>query len=279
MVGVGPDRPPAWVREQAGVAAAPGAPYGVGLMAWVLERDRAQLEAVLSVRPAPALVSVSFGNVAPHVTALRDAGVPTAVQAGTLDEALQAEDAGADVVVARGAEGGGHGRNEVGTLPLLQAVLERVRVPVLAGGGNGTARGLAAVLAAGAAGAWLGTALLTTREAGTPPEARRRLFDATDTGTAYGRVFDVAQGLGWPEEYGGRGLRNAFFDHWEQRLDELSADDDAARLLADARATRDFDTAYVYAGQGAGLLGNERSVAEVLADLAGAEDLLRRWGG
>jgi nitronate monooxygenase len=264
MVGVNSSRTADWVVEQAEVAAAGGAPYGVGLMAWVLERDDAQLRAVLEVRPA--LVSVSFGPFERYVDRLRAAGIRVTVQAGTPDEARRAAAAGVDLVVARGAGGGGHGRNEVGTLPLLQAVLDQVDVPVLAAGGIGTARGLAAVLAAGAAGAWIGTALLTTREAATRPAAREALLAADVTGTAYGRVFDVAQRLDWPAEFGGRALRNAFFDRWEHRLDELATDDAAAA-----------DADYVYAGQGAGLLGSERSVAEVLRELAGAEDLLRRF--
>ena len=277
MVGLNASRSPAWIAEQAAVAAAPGAPYGVGLMAWVLERGDTQLEAVMSLDPAPALVSVSFGDVAPFVGRLRERGLRVAVQAGTVAEAVAAEAAGADVVVARGAEGGGHGRDEVATLPLLQGVLDRVSVPVLAAGGIVTARGLAAVLAAGCAGAWIGTALLATREAGTSAAARRRLLGADETGTAYGRVFDVAQRIPWPPEYGGRGLRNDYFDRWRDRLDELATDDGAAGELAEARAAEDYDTAYVYAGQGVGLLTEERSVADVLADLAGAERLLRRF--
>jgi nitronate monooxygenase len=275
MVGVHASRSADWVREQSAVAAAPGAPYGVGLMAWSLDRDPGPLEAVLEVRPA--LVSLSFGRFEPYVERLREAGVRTAVQAGTVAEAVSAERAGADLVVARGAEGGGHGRAEVGTLPLLQAVLDRVEVPVVAAGGIGTARGLAAVLAAGAAGAWVGTALLTTHEAAVTPGARARLVAAEETGTAYGRVFDVAQRIPWPEEYGGRALRNAYFDRWHDALDDLAADDAAAAELAEAQRTQDYDTAYVYAGQGAGMLTGERSVAEVLADLARAEELLRRF--
>lgn len=275
MVGVNASRSPEWVREQAAVAAAPGTPYGIGLMAWGLDADDSQLDAVIDVRPS--LVSVSFGDVAPYLARLRDAGIPVTAQVGNLDEALRVEDAGVDLLVARGAEGGGHGRNEVGTLPLLQSVLDRVQVPVVAAGGIGTARGLAAVLAAGAVGAWVGTAFLTAREAGSTAAARRELLAAGDTGTAYGRVFDTALGLGWPEEYGGRGLRNAYFDRWADRLEELGGDDAAREELAEARRDEDYDTAYLYAGQGVGLLTDERSAADVLAELAGAEDLLRRF--
>jgi nitronate monooxygenase len=277
MVGVNASRTPEWIGEQAQLAATPGRSFGFGLMAWALERNPDQLAAVIDARPA--LVSVSFGDVAAPVRRLREAGITVAVQAGTLDEAMRAQRAGADLIVARGAEAGGHGRNAVGTLPLLQTVLERATVPVLAAGGIGTARGLAAVLAAGAVGAWVGTAFLGCREAGNSAAARRRLFAATDTATAYGRVFDVAQRLGWPQEYGGRALRNAYFDRWESRLDELADDEEAARELREARDAGDYDTAYVYAGQGVGLLTEERSAAEVVEELAGAESLLRALPG
>jgi nitronate monooxygenase len=275
MVGVHATRSPEWVREQAAIAAASGRAYGVGLMAWALDQDDRQLDAVLELRPS--LVSVSFGNVEPYVESLRTAAIPAAVQVGNLAEAVRAEQAGADLLVARGGEGGGHGRNEVGTLPLLQAVLDRVEVPVVAAGGIGTARGLAAVIAAGAVGAWVGTALLAAREAGTSDRARARLLAADETSTAYGRVFDVAQRLSWPEEYGGRALRNEYFDRWTDRLDELSTEDGAVAQLAAARTAEDYDTAYLYAGQSIGLVHEERSAADVLADLARAEDLLRRW--
>src|SRR5262249_21849694 len=86
--------------------------------------------------------------------ALREAGVTVATQAGTLAEAQAAEQAGVDVIVARGGEGGGHGRNDVATLPLLQMVLDAVAAPVLAAGGITRPPGPAAVLAAGAGGAW-----------------------------------------------------------------------------------------------------------------------------
>jgi nitronate monooxygenase len=144
----------------------------------------------------------------------------------------------------------------------------------VAAGGIGTARGLAAVLAAGAVGAWVGTAFLTAKEAGTSERARLRLLAADETGTAYGRVFDVAQRLSWPEAYGGRALRNEYFDRWAERLDELSLDESAAAELTEARGAEEYDTAYLYAGQAVGLLHEERSAADVLADLAGAEDLL-----
>ena len=276
MLGLGPTSTPQRVREQCAVAREAG-PFGVGLMAWALAPDDALVDVVAGA--APALVSVSYGPYARWVAPLQSAGIVVATQVGTLAEAVAAEQAGVDVLVARGGEGGGHGRDDVGTLPLLQAVLDAVQVPVLAAGGIGTARGLAAVLAAGAAGAWVGTAFLVCTEAATSASARERLLAAADTDTAYGRVFDVGQRLAWPPEYGGRALRNAFFDRWVGREVELAGDDLAAAGLRAAREHGDLDVACVYAGQGVGLLRHERAAADVVADLAGAAALLDRAAG
>jgi nitronate monooxygenase len=276
-VGIGSTPDPADVRRQLATAAEGGRPHGAGLMAWALERDDTVLGVVVEARPS--LVSVSYGAYERFLTPLRDAGIAVTTQVGTVAELRRAEAAGVDAVVARGGEAGGHGRDDVSTLTLLQAALDTTGLPVLAAGGVATARGLAAVLAAGAAGAWVGTAFLACTEALTGHAARDRLLSADETGTAYGRVFDVAQRLGWPREYGGRALRNAFFDEWDGREAELAGDDEArARLLA-ARSAGDLDTAYVYAGQAVGLVRAERTAAEVMADLAGARDLLRKAAG
>lgn len=276
MIGIGASRSAEWINEQAALAQSRHEKFGVGMMAWALQRDDAPLATVIGLRPE--LVSISFGDIRPYVERVRDAGILVATQVGTLSEALRAEDAGIDILVARGSEAGGHGRNEVATLPLLQTVIEHVATPVVAAGGIGSARGLAAVLAAGAAGAWIGTALLATHEANNTPAARQRLVAATDTDTAYGRVFDVVQKFPWPPEYGARGLRNGFFDRWHDRLDELADDSDAAHEFQAARSRPDdddaYDTAYIYAGQGVGAVTSVRSVAEVFADLAHAESLL-----
>jgi nitronate monooxygenase len=275
MFGVPPSVPPSWIIEQAALAAAGGRPYGIGLMAWALPNSPGHLDAVLAARPS--LVSVSFGDYTSYVEPLRQAGITVAAQAGTTEEALAAERAGVDVVVARGGEGGGHGRDDVATLPLLQGVLDAVGIPVLAAGGIATARGLAAVLAAGAEGAWVGTAFLACVETTTTEAARQRVLDADEVGTAYGRVFDIAQRLTWPPEYGGRALRNAFFDRWHGREAELAADETAGAELDAARRVGDFDTAYVYAGQAVGLVRRQRTAADVVRDFAAADELLSRF--
>ncbi|MBV9870899.1 MAG: nitronate monooxygenase [Frankiaceae bacterium] len=270
MIGTGRTTTPQWLRDEAALAAAGGRPYGIGLMAWALDIDDAVLAPTLEARPA--LVSVSFGDIGPYVEALHAAGIAVASQAGNLAEAKAAAQAGVDVLVVRGGEAGGHGRNEVSTLPLLQVVLDEVDLPVIAAGGLSGARGLAAVLAAGAVGGWAGTAFLTCVEADTSDEAVARLSAAAETQTAYGRVFDVGQRLDWPPEFGGRALRNDFFDRWDGRESELG-DADVAELAA-AKTARDFDAAYIYAGQGVGALHDRRAAADVVADFAAADGLI-----
>jgi nitronate monooxygenase len=276
VVGVGRTSTAQWLAAECAVCETADRPYGVGLMAWALDLDDSTFPVVLE--HAPALVSVSFGDYPKYIAALHDVGSVVATQAGTLAEAKAAEQAGVDIVVARGAEGGGHGRNEVSTLVLLQEILDTVSLPVLAAGGVAGPRGLAAVIAAGAAGAWSGSAFLTTTEAETSAAARARLIAAADTDTAYGRVFDVAQRLDWPAEYGGRALRNAFFDEWDGREDQLLVDDAAADSMRTAKAAEDFDTAYIYTGQGAGLLAREQTAADVVAEFAKADALLAAAG-
>ncbi len=267
MVGFGPGASQEYVAEQAWVAGSAGRPFGFGLMAWALELDPAPLEAVMETDAR--VVSVSFGAFEQPVARLKESGKLVTTQVGNLEEARRAESAGVDFVVARGREGGGHGRDDVSTLPLLQMVLETVQVPVVAAGGVGTARALAAVLAAGAVGAWVGTAFLCCPESSFPAASRARLIAADDSATVYGRVFDVAQQAAWPAEYGGRALRNRFFEAWSGREDELASDRAALDDYAGAQRRGDFDTAAIYAGQGAALLRSERPAAEVVAAFTG----------
>src|SRR5690606_38237949 len=127
-----------------------------GVVGWAVG-DAAELADVI-VAADPALVSISYGgDLSDWIAVLHDAGIPVATQVGNPEDAREADGIGTDLLVVRGGEAGGHGRNEVGTLPLLQAVLEEVDTPVVAAGGLATARGLAAVLAAGACGGWFGT--------------------------------------------------------------------------------------------------------------------------
>ena len=196
----------AWIAEQAALARPHGG-FGIGLMVWMLERRPELFEASLAERPA--VVSLSFGDPAGWVEPAHAAGARAVSQVSDVAAAERAIAAGVDAIVAQGTEAGGHA-GAVGTLPLLQLLLElgdRQGVPVLAAGGIVTGAGIAAVLAAGAAGAWIGTRFMATPEALGTPAAKGRLLRASERDTVRTSVYDLAMGIPWPPQYPGRALR------------------------------------------------------------------------
>ncbi|MGI9005296.1 MAG: nitronate monooxygenase [Streptosporangiaceae bacterium] len=129
-----------------------------------------------------------------------------------LDEAGQAADAGADVIVAQGTEAGGHGGKR-STLPFVPVVADLgAPIPVLAAGGIADGRGPAAALALGAAGALMGTRFLVTLEALVTPSVIKAIIEASGEDTEGSRVSDIARGAPWPSRYSARTLRHPFFD-------------------------------------------------------------------
>ena len=161
-----------------------------------VQRFEEQAEAVLALRPAA--FSFTFGIPPAGLLArFRAAGVLLLGTATTVAEALALEEAGVDVVVAQGSEAGGHRgtflhpfeHGMVGTLALVPQVVDAVRVPVIAAGGIMDGRGIAAVLALGAAAASLGTAFLACPECGVPPAYKDAIRAAGDDGTIVTRAF------------------------------------------------------------------------------------------
>jgi nitronate monooxygenase len=147
MIGIGSAGTIALLQRESEIPRRSQLPFGIGLLDWALERETGLLDAAIAA--APVLISVSFGDNWSWIRRVEGVGVVTATQVCSVEEAREAEDAGIQVLVARGSEGGGHGDPLVGTLPLMTAVLDAVSVPVLVAGGIASARGLAAVLAAG----------------------------------------------------------------------------------------------------------------------------------
>jgi nitronate monooxygenase len=243
----------------------------------VMRNEAGLLDDALAARPA--LLSVSFGTDWSWVGKAHDAGIATATQVYDGVGARRAADAGVDILVARGSEGGGHGDVKLGTLPLLDTVLDVVSVPVLAGGGIASPRSLAAVLAAGASGAWLGTRLAACPEALTGDDSRRALIAARATDTAVTRVFDVAQDRPWPAHFPSRVLANDFVERWTGREDALAADRPARDELTASIAADDRRIAPVTAGEAVGMINDDASVGEVIETMcSGAEELLAAWG-
>jgi nitronate monooxygenase len=274
MIGVGADTATDWIIEQARLPAEADVSYGVGLMAWALERRPELLAAAIAAEPV--LVSVSFGDPGPYIGPLHDAGIAVATAVNSLADLERAHAAGADVVVAQGTEAGGH-TGQRATLPLLQEVLAATDRPVLAAGGIATGAGLAAVLVAGAAGAWIGTPLLSCTEAMNSPAARELIRTAGGDRTVLTSAFDIAQGLPWPARWPGRALVNEFTETWHGREEELRRDTAAAALVRRARAEGDLAHAPVYAGESVGLVTTEESAADVVRRLtADARKALER---
>jgi nitronate monooxygenase len=242
-----------------------------------MRKEAGLFEAALAAQPV--LISVSFGTDLSWVSRVHDAGIAAATQVYNGAEARRAEDAGIDLIVARGSEGGGHGDATIGTLPLLDAVLDVVSVPVLAAGGIASPRSLAAVLAAGASGAWLGTCLSASVEALTTDAGRRALVAARETDTASTRVYDIVRHLPWAERFPSRVLRNDFVARWTGHEDALAEDADAEAELVTAIAADDRRIAAVDAGQGVGMVTDVAPVGEVIERLCtGAHELLAGWG-
>lgn len=145
-----------------------------------LAATRARLVDFFWVEPTAELVELAHAQ-----------GALVSWQVGSTREAVAAANAGADIVVAQGTEAGGHVRGDSALMPLLQAVLDAVDVPVLAAGGLADGRGLAAVLAAGAAGARLGTRFVATTESGAHDLYKAAVVDTNDDTTEITDAFAV----------------------------------------------------------------------------------------
>lgn len=261
MIGARGSASPEWITEQATIAGEGGTAFGIGLMAWVPQLDT-QLAAVIALegQQRPALVAVSFGDLVEPVARLRAAGLRTACQVGNPADLEEAIAAGADVIVARGGEGGGHGRDELGTEAMLALALATADRPVLAAGGIATSDDVARVLGEGAAGVWCGTPFLTCREADNTEQARAAIIAAGST--RYSRVHDVAQDIAWPREFGGRAVATPFVERWAGREDSMT--DDARAEHAAGRERTDTDYTPLYAGVGVDQLTVETDAATVV---------------
>jgi len=255
---------PSWLRtELTRVKGEARRPWGVGLITWSI--DLSVLELALSHRPEALMLS--FGDPRPFAPAVKSAGCKLICQVQGLEEARLAREAEADIIVAQGTEGGGHGGGRA-TLPLVPAVADAVApIPVLAAGGIADGRGLAAALMLGAHGALIGTRFYATPEALGHEAAKQSIVAAHGDETARTRVFDIVRGYAWPPMYTGRALRNRFMDRWDGRETELEVAMEAERAAYQAAAAKgDCGTAVVWAGEAVDLIKSVEGAAALVAD-------------
>jgi nitronate monooxygenase len=265
-------------RELPLVADVASGPWGVGFQSWAI--DEGTVERALEYRPQAMMLS--FGDPSPFTELVHRSGALLIIQVTDLDEASQAVDLGADVIVAQGTEAGGHGaRRGWSTLPFVPAVVDLASpVPVLAAGGIADGRGVAAGLALGAAGALVGTRFLASAESLASPAAKKAILEAGGEDTERSNVLDIARGSRWPRQYTARTLGHPFLDAWRGRDDELAASAQAKQAYQDGVARGDLPQQPVWASQAIDLITDLPPAADLVETLAAqAEDALARAGG
>jgi nitronate monooxygenase len=244
---------------------------GVGFITWSLAKQPALLAHAL--KRNPAAVMLSFGDPRPFALEIKAAGAKLICQCQTIAHVREAVEAGADVVVAQASEAGGHGasRGAMSFVPETADLLA-AKAPetlLLAAGGIGDGRALAAALMLGADGALVGTRFWASREAQVPPRHHAAILAADGDGTIRTTVPDIVRKLPWPAEFTARIQRNAFAERWHGREDELRQNLDAeAAAYAQAFQAGDADEAAVWFGEATGVIGAIEPAAEIVERMA-----------
>ncbi len=237
---------------------------GDGVLGWLHSVARKHVEVALA-HPA-RLIANALGSPPPDVIAsAHDRGMLVAALAGKAEHARRQVASGVDIVVAQGHEAGGH-TGEIATMVLVPEVVDAEKVPVLAAGGIGCGRQVAAALALGAAGVWMGSAWLVTAEyqqLSAAPAVQQALLAATSSDTVLSRIYS-----GKPA----RLLKNRWTAAWEEPgapaplpmpLQNLLVSDAHQRLMRSGQP----DVVPMPAGQIIGRMNEVRPVADVMADL------------
>ena len=253
----------AWLEAETAKLREVRAPFGIGFITWSLAERPELLDVALSVRPRAILLS--FGDPKPFAPRIKSAGALLICQVQDEDMARQALDAGADILIAQGSEAGGHGASRTIT-DIVPAIVDLAagRVPVVAAGGIGDGRGLAAMMMLGASGVLLGTRFYASQEADGAEEAKKRICAAKAGSTTRGLIFDISRDHVWPKPFTGRCLINDHVRRWAGRELELLQDEAAKAGYMAARAARNFDIAAVIAGEAVGLIHDIPPAAEIV---------------
>lgn len=251
------------------------APLGVNLL---LFGNEELLEPVLALEPE--VLSTAWPRDDQDLGAVfaraHDRGAKVMHMVATLPDAVLAAEAGADVIVAQGTEGGGH-VGAIGSSVIVRQVVKSVSpVPVLAAGGFADGAGLAAALALGAGGVLMGTRFLATDEAPAPARAKAAIVAGDGHDTVLTTVPDTLTGRDWPGAWS-RVTRTRFVEEWLGREPELRRRREEVRArLAEARERGDEDYWTMWVGQSGGLVDSVVPAGEVVRSVvAEAEEIMR----
>ncbi|MEO1292435.1 MAG: nitronate monooxygenase [Pseudomonadota bacterium] len=257
-----------WLTAE--LAAAGNQPVGCGFITWALRKQPELLEMALD--HAPRALFLSFDDPEPFVSTIRERGVPLICQIQTRADAERAVDVGADIVVAQGAEAGGHGEKRA-TMTLVPEVADLIaaKAPntlLCAAGGIADGRGMAAALMLGADGVVIGSRFWASDEALVHPNMLDAAMAASGDDTIRSSVADVARKLDWPERFTMRMLRNPFIEQWHDDMPGLLA---VAEVEAEkwrvAWQAGDMSVATGIVGEAAGLMQRVEPAATLLTRL------------
>ena len=243
-------------------------PFALNFLLFDIEED--SFASALALRPSVIAFAWPSAeqDVKPYVERAHAAGCKVTFMAGGVAEAVRAAQAGADVIIAQGTEGGGHVGWQT-TLTLVPIAVDAVApIPVLAAGGIADGRGLAAAIMLGADGALLGTRFLASRESSLHPNFKQAIVESDGHDTLLSEIPDIAAGLVWPGAMS-RSRRNRFIERWAGRewaLRQRQAEAKAA--LQEARKRGDADEAILSMGQDAGLIRDIAPAAEIVSRIA-----------
>jgi nitronate monooxygenase len=236
---------------------------GCGFITWKLDENAEALDWVLTQKPRA--IMLSFGDPRPYAARIAEAGAQLICQVQRMDQVPLALNAGASVIVAQGGEAGGHGANALegrSTFTLVPELADYLATHspntlLLAAGGIGDGRGLAAALMLGADGVLVGSRLWATQESLAAAGAKTQATQTNGDGTARSMVFDILRRKNWPAPYDFRAIRNTLHRQLESDIAALQTHPESARADYDAGVKAgDFSRAHATVGEAVGLIAD-----------------------
>ena len=247
-------------------------PFGVNVMLLSPYADEV-VNVILANKDSVAVVTTGAGNPAKYIEKLKDAGIKVIPVVGSVALARMMERVGVDAVVAEGMESGGH-IGKLTTMALVPQVVDAVKIPVIAAGGIGDGRGMAAAFMLGAEGVQMGTRFLVATESKIHPNYKKAVLRAKDastlvTGEYAGHPSRVLKNK-MAKTYIGLEKEEALKPHPDyDKLEELGTGS-----LRRAVIEGDSETGSFMAGEIAGMVKKEQPAAEILAEVYSQADKL-----